>query len=511
MHLPVLPLLLTAGAVTAMPAVSRAQGKTVVSNIQVGPRPFYLVDDMSESPLKQKLASCSEKPIQKAPAFSITHRGGPLQFPEHSRQAMLAGARMGAGIIECDVAFTKDRELVCRHSQCDLHTTTNILRIPELAAKCSKPFTPSTASRPASAQCCTSDITLAEFKSLCAKMDSSNAAATTPQEYQYGALPELKKPAVAMPFQGSYTQEMYAQQLIDDYKRRGIDPGRVWPQSFLQADILYWIDNEPSFGRQAIYLDERVDTKGGYQTAVDSLPELAKRGVKIMAPPIFALLNATADGEIVPSEYAVAAKDAGLDLFTWSLERSGPLQQAAKMSEYYVQSVASTISKDGDLYRIVDALARKVGVRGIFSDWPATAIGVLQAYLPNNPHTYRHDLESFFYTFPFLAICKRPVPMGENHLQLPATSALQMWTQGRPVDKARTKTEDMHAERFRTIMDEFTPEFEVLFDLPEELRDLLFPMRDGKLWTGTDHTTQGTASLYNGMIDAFDNAAKIAR
>jgi hypothetical protein len=140
---------------------------------------------------------------------------------------------------------------------------------------------------------------------------------------------------------------------------------------------------------------------------------------------------------------------------------------------------------------------------------PFQAIGVLQAYLPNNPHTYRHDLESFFYTFLFLAICKRPVPVGENQLQLPATSALQMWTQGRPVDKARTKTEDMHAERFRAIMDEFTPEFKVLSDLAEELRDLLFPMRDGKLWTGTDHTTQGTASLYNGMIDAFDKAAKL--
>ena len=25
------------------------------------------------------------------------------------------------------VTFTKDRELVCRHAQCDLHTTTNIL------------------------------------------------------------------------------------------------------------------------------------------------------------------------------------------------------------------------------------------------------------------------------------------------------------------------------------------------------------------------------------------------
>ena len=49
---------------------------------------------------------------------------------------------MGAGIIECDVTFTKDRELVCRHSQCDLHTTTNILTVPELAAKCTQAFSP---------------------------------------------------------------------------------------------------------------------------------------------------------------------------------------------------------------------------------------------------------------------------------------------------------------------------------------------------------------------------------
>jgi len=49
---------------------------------------------------------------------------------------------MGAGIIECDVTFTADRELVCRHAQCDLHTTTNVLEIPELAEKCSVPFTP---------------------------------------------------------------------------------------------------------------------------------------------------------------------------------------------------------------------------------------------------------------------------------------------------------------------------------------------------------------------------------
>ena len=29
------------------------------------------------------------------------------------------------------------------------------------------------------------------------------------------------------------------------------------------------------------------------------------------------------------------------------------------------------IDNDGDEYKVIDALARKVGVLGIFSDWPA--------------------------------------------------------------------------------------------------------------------------------------------
>ena len=82
---------------------------------------------------------------------------------------------MGAGILECDVTFTKDRQLVCRHAQCDLHTTTNILAVPELAAKCTQPFTPADpqAGTEASAKCCTSDLTLAEFRTLAARWTRS--------------------------------------------------------------------------------------------------------------------------------------------------------------------------------------------------------------------------------------------------------------------------------------------------------------------------------------------------
>jgi glycerophosphoryl diester phosphodiesterase len=87
-------------------------------------------------PLKATLKQGSEVPLRKTD-FSIGHRGAAQQFPEHTKESYKGAARMGAGIVECDVTFTKDKQLVCRHSQCDLHTTTNILATP-LARKCSK-------------------------------------------------------------------------------------------------------------------------------------------------------------------------------------------------------------------------------------------------------------------------------------------------------------------------------------------------------------------------------------
>lgn len=138
------------------------------------------------------------------------------------------------------------------------------------------------------------------------------------------------------------------------------------------------------------------------------------------------------------------------------------------------------------------------------------AIGVLQAYLPDNPHTYRHDLESFFYTFLFLAVAPRPVPGGENQLQLPASSVLREWNEGRLFDKANRKIQDMEsADEFRRrIVAEFTPEFQGLGALAEKLRPILFPVdSDGEICVGTDMTEQGTNSLYEAVIGAFEDAA----
>jgi glycerophosphoryl diester phosphodiesterase len=369
--------------------------------IQLGPRPYYLVDDLDDGPLKTELQSCANGRFRRTD-FSIGHRGAALEFPEHTRQSYTAAARMGAGIIECDVTFTKDRELVCRHDQCDLHTTTNILAIPELAAKCSEPFTPADpkAGTDATAKCCTSDITFAEFKTLCGKMDGANPAAQTVEQYMAGTptfrtdlyatcgtvlshaesialiqslgakfTPELKAPGVSMPYEDDYTQEKFAQQMIDDYKAAGVPPEHVFAQSFNLQDVLYWNEHEPSFGAHAVYLDDRVDTPEGYATAVAGMQDLAEQGVRIVAPPTFALVSLDDGKHIVPSEYAVAAGDAGLEIITWTLERSGPLKSGGG---YYYASIADAIAKDGDALRLLDVLATQVGIRGIFSDWPAT-------------------------------------------------------------------------------------------------------------------------------------------
>ena len=107
------------GLSSALPTDAVLETRTTYSkglNVQLGPRPFYLVDNMDAGSLKNKLASCSNGPF-KTSDFSIGHRGAALQFPEHTAESYRAAAREGAGIIECDVTFTKDKKLVCRHSQ----------------------------------------------------------------------------------------------------------------------------------------------------------------------------------------------------------------------------------------------------------------------------------------------------------------------------------------------------------------------------------------------------------
>lgn len=383
-----------------------ASGAVALEELSYGPRPAYLIDKLPDGELKEKLQSCAgQKPEQTL--FSIGHRGAPLMFPEHTVESNVAAARMGAGLLECDVTFTKDHELVCRHAQNDLHRTTNIL-LTDLASTCVQPFVAATGNTAASAECRTSDVTLEEFRSLTPKMDSRDKTAKTAAAFQGGVAPwrstmftqgamtlthaesiqvfrslgtkftpELKTPVVDMPHNGLSRAE-YAQKLVDEYKAANIPASDVWLQSFDLDDIKYWIANEPEFGAQAVYLDDRYgrgdNDEGGRINPMDpstfkpTMAELKTMGVNYIAPPIWMLLTLE-NAAMVPSAYAKEARAADIKMIAWTLERSGDLSDGGG---WYYQSVSPAITGASATYQVLDVLAQDVGVVGVFSDWPAT-------------------------------------------------------------------------------------------------------------------------------------------
>jgi hypothetical protein len=83
-------------AARAVAAPSRSHGTVLASrrrageaqdrNVQLGPRPFFLVSDMDDGELKEEFLACMEQ-TPKRTLFSIAHRGAPLQFPEHTKES----------------------------------------------------------------------------------------------------------------------------------------------------------------------------------------------------------------------------------------------------------------------------------------------------------------------------------------------------------------------------------------------------------------------------------------
>lgn len=376
-------------------------------------RSVMLAQSVTDEVLRDLLLSCEKTPSEKT-VLSIAHRGAPLKYAEHTKESYLAAAGMGAGMIECDATFTNDGELVCRHAQCDLHTTTNIIDTP-LNQKCTVPWNEEFPN-PGAVKCCTSDISLTEFKSLRGKMDNQNPEAQNRLEFMDGSrdwrkdiiaptgtllshqesielfdrldvkfIPELKAPDRRARLQvedvfGS--TQAYAQKLIDDYKAAGIRSTRVWPQSFQPESVLYWLTAEPEFGRQAVMLDGRSAKQINPQspeTASPTMNEMRALGVKVIASPLWMLLNVNDMGELEDSAYARSAKAAGLKIIAWSVERTdlsrGSRNSAGNPSWYYQfdkHPDHQIVRTEGDVYKVIDVLAKRVGVIGIFSDWPET-------------------------------------------------------------------------------------------------------------------------------------------
>ncbi|KAM5347027.1 hypothetical protein ACJ41O_010032 [Fusarium nematophilum] len=131
------------------------------------------------------------------------------------------------------------------------------------------------------------------------------------------------------------------------------------------------------------------------------------------------------------------------------------------------------------------------------------AIGILTG----DAHTYRHDLESLFYVFLWAAICNDPEHDDTESLRgRHKMSRLWGWCSTNFRSVAQNKTVDMSPDGFLAILYEFSAEFKHLRELAGELRQLLFPMRNGELFTGSDMDQDGVDMLYDGIIDALNRA-----
>jgi serine/threonine protein kinase len=117
-------------------------------------------------------------------------------------------------------------------------------------------------------------------------------------------------------------------------------------------------------------------------------------------------------------------------------------------------------------------------------------------------HTYRHDLESFFYCFMWLAVAE--------HGDVPPDSRIYFWNKDNSgcVRSAKRKMEDISdREKFSAIVSEFAPTFKGTEELVYALRKILFFPDGGPFFVGTKSGVEEANKLYDAVIEAFDQAA----
>ncbi|KJZ69571.1 hypothetical protein HIM_11033 [Hirsutella minnesotensis 3608] len=117
-------------------------------------------------------------------------------------------------------------------------------------------------------------------------------------------------------------------------------------------------------------------------------------------------------------------------------------------------------------------------------------------------HTYRHDVESFFYVL--LWMCAREAwskPKLSRGGRPPRDSLLRKWEIGSLKDIARTKAGDMTVDGLEEILGEFPEELDVVKPLCLKIRSTLFG-DTARLNFGTP--TGDSDQLYQPIIAAYD-------
>ncbi|KAK2812070.1 hypothetical protein FQN50_001781 [Emmonsiellopsis sp. PD_5] len=148
-------------------------------------------------------------------------------------------------------------------------------------------------------------------------------------------------------------------------------------------------------------------------------------------------------------------------------------------------------------------LAKEIGTRSGARHQTGTMEFMAIEVLLNIDHTYRHDLESFFYVL--IWQCARHGWRMSREVH-PKRSMLKAWYTGTFEDIARFKESDMGVRGFKRLLMEFPPELEGVKPLCKAIRDILFPFGKHGMFTGTPKDPE---TLYGPIITAYEDAISL--
>lgn len=327
----------------------------------------------------------------QAPALPIViaHRGASGERPEHTLAGYERAIDQGADFVEPDLVLTKDGVLVARHEN-EISGTTDVAKHPEFAARRAT----KTIDGAAITGWFTEDFTLAELRTLRAverlpQVRPSNTAfdglypvptfeeilrlvkaKQTETGRRIGVYPETKHPgyfaSIGLPHEAALLAT------LDQYGYRSADDP-VFIQSFEVGNLI------ALHAKTRLRLIQLIDAEGGPADRPDvryadmvtpaGLAAIATYAAGI-GPSKALVIPRGPDGRLGPPSNLVAnAHHAGLAVHPWTFRAENQFLPADHQN-------GSDPAAHGDLAGEIAAYLA-TGIDGLFSDFPAVAVGVI--------------------------------------------------------------------------------------------------------------------------------------
>lgn len=289
------------------------------------------------------------------PPLVIAHRGASGLRPEHTLAGYELAIEQGADVIEPDLVMTADGALVVRHDHY-LSTTTDVADHPEFADRRRE--------QDGRADWWVEDFTLAEIRTLRAiqpwpgRDQSFNGTFTIPTfeevldlaaEYGVSSEPEVKSPGHFASIGLDPLPE-----LVRILRERGLDTADapMTVQCF-EPDFLARLDGEIDTPlAMLVFAMRELDPAADPLQPTVALEDLAVFADAVGPAKALVITDAGEDTGFVDRAHAL-----GLAVHPWTFRDDVP--------------VAGTIGIEAELERIF-----RLGVDGVFADFPATAVAV---------------------------------------------------------------------------------------------------------------------------------------